>query len=412
MTIVFESLPMASLAPNASRYDLRSATAPMGSRQAIWMVWALLCLVAAIATGAVVLGIARSAKARAISFNIYLAALLVPDFLSLSAFAVSCIVNAAAGEYISPALCGVQAFHLTVSFVSMYWLVALVTLEVYWLLRATRELRDYHPPPPLRAAAKCIAVYSWTVLLASLVFWDGVPIGAVLMKGLVCLPAEYSPASATFTQSVFQTICYLLPLFFTLGVVARIQCLGLLKEPDSRLSRSTRSSLRNSQTASQHGSEGSSVSGARLAIARHSSIFSLASKVESSLHAYRHARSISMYFARLMLSVLWWVPFVVLTSVQTKSSVPIAIGFLLMPIGSIFASTMSLAKRDVREGVMDLLPWRCRSMGSAAVAPQGSETVEPPFTHTRDAGEQAAPGSVRPALTSPTDEGNPTFATR
>jgi len=206
------------------------------------------------------------------------------------------------------------------------------------------------------------------------------PTSAVLFRGLVCIPAETSRTSRIFSTSVYVPIAYALPLVLFICVGLRVKYEGLLKLPAlrARLHTSALPSVMNrthSNGKVQHRTGRISTSTS-----------------EDSWDNFEHARAMAMYFARLFLTLLWWVPFTVLTSSRSHSVVPLAVAFSLVPLGTVIVTALSLTKDDVREAVRSLIT------GGGRVAPH---LVDDSTSSALSMGRGSSSTIVKPTAASP-----------
>jgi hypothetical protein len=164
-----------------------------------------------------------------------------------------------------------------------------------------------------------------------------VPVYPRALRGLVCLPDSASAAEEPFFLLVyFQLFCGI-PLTVSLSIAFTLWWTGLIRFGKS--ARERRSSSRD--------------------------VSSLGAVPEmASIGRARQAKALSIYFLRLFVTCLLWIPGVGLNVYSQRSIIPIAIAIAWMSMIGVVSVPLSFAKQDVRVALVDLLP--CRNCSRAA----------------------------------------------
>jgi len=196
---------------NVSRYDLFRGMPDIETRETMWMLSTVFSIVGSLSSAVLALSILSSTRARASSFNLYLVALTLPDLL----YAVPCAVECAfkfSGRGIIPtvAMCEFQSFRHMFDGGSIIWMNAVITRELYRLLSKTAALENYVPPSGARVVSQVLAVYAYILVLASMPLW-GLPIRVAPLRGLFCMPVEYSPNSTLFLWFLYVPLMAAIP---------------------------------------------------------------------------------------------------------------------------------------------------------------------------------------------------------
>jgi hypothetical protein len=284
----------------------------------------VLATISGLASTALFTAILSSPKARSSVFNIYLAALNWPDITFSVAFLFTSLQNLGHGGYLI-GMCKYQSFFVAFGGSASFYMNALIAYEVYGLLSATKRLKAYIPPSNRTVILRVLAVYAWCAFLASCVLW-AVPIYPYLMRGLICLPSEVSTASSMFRFAVFMPMTFMAPVMFSVGIgfVSWLQGLIRFYPPMKALS-----------SGAEQGSMSVAIGNRR-----------------------RQARALFLYFTRIFVALLLWIPLVGSTMLDVRSIWPLASGMTLGFAQPIFTVAAALSKADVREALLiDLL--RC-----------------------------------------------------
>lgn len=312
----------------------------------MWAGWLTVSLLAAIASLSIMLSVLLSPSARAATFNLYLVALSIPDFVISFNCAITCGMNYKAGFYVSEGMCEWQAFYASFGIAGSFWLNALVARELHVLLRRTKALLDYRPPPPLVVARQCALVLLLCSLLSSTHLWDVFPFRAFPTYGIVCVVNDYDVGSSLFTWLVYMPSIAFLPCFYVFYVAYDCWRKRLFSFDDSIRPKelSARSSFRST--------EGDSEAGSIIA----------EMMTRRNERRTRQARALGLYFARIFLALLvMWVPAsIFLVLVKFRSPWGVWLGGTWGHLQGLVSALMCLTKSDVREAVIDLYTCRLR----------------------------------------------------
>lgn len=329
-------VPTHALLPNATRHEIRASYEGLAIRQSAWMLWSVFSAINSVGCWIVPLAILTSRRARVSSTNIYVIALCLPDALVGVAFTVNNVVNFREGWYTSRALCDFQAFYLIFTIGCSHYINALIALEVYRLLKITRDMGNYVQPSGWLVACRCLAAYVWSAFVALWPLFGFLPHRIFLLKGLVCLPSEYNVGSAFFYYLVFFPAISSAPLGVALFIGYRVhrQKLLDLKQLLPRKSQTTSVSL----------------------------------PEDAQRRKAQTARSIAIFFSRIFVTLLVWQFGAALALLDTYSSAPIIISLVWGLSQPILTVAVSLAKPDIRMAVMNLISCR-RFLGIGRVVP-------------------------------------------
>ena len=344
-----ELLDRATLASNASRYELFRASTDADTLATMWLVWAVVAELSAAACLLVMVAILCDRRARASSFNLYVVFVTLPDFLFSFLCGITCARNhARGGLYSDAAMCEFQAWYVIFGFTASPWLNACIAHELHGFQCATNELRVYVPPSRRRVAVQAACVYAWAAFIAS---WTliglvapAMPHRANAVGGMACMPIEHSAASTLFFWLCFVPMFVGAPLAYIIYVAAHTRRHNLV---------SRRRTL-----------------------------------------ASRQALSLALYFLRIfVVFLLMWGPSIVLIFVFDMRSPWLAwAGGSWSHLQGLIAVAMTLTKRDVACAVANALCCGCtpRPFGRAALylRPYGGARVKPaPGGETEEGGE-------------------------
>ena len=212
----------------ASRYDLVRASASPADLQIMWAIWAVLSFIAAAVTGTVFVAVIASQSARSAAFSLYVATLMLPDFLYAICCLITCILNHMNHGYVGAAHCEWQSIYLTFGSLASTWMNAVVAREVYTLVSKTARLETYVPRTPRTVLLQAAGVYTYAAVMASLTTWGVFPHQANVQGGMVCIPTEYSLAATLFGWLVFIPLAFGLPTNYIVFVAFRIWRDGLM----------------------------------------------------------------------------------------------------------------------------------------------------------------------------------------
>eukprot|EP00965_Chrysotila_dentata_P202076 6180922-Pleurochrysis_carterae.AAC.2 len=194
-------IPQALLSDNATRYERFRALPNDNTLHIMWTGWAIVTFVSASASALIIVGIMTAPAVRSNVLNIYLVALVFPDFLFSFCCGITCTINAAApqlGINHVPWMCELQSVYCIFGFVASPWMNAVVGYEVCRLLHANRWALTYMAPTIKVALRNAALVYLWALFVATWTLIPGLPHNANPIGGMACLPVEYDTASSVF----------------------------------------------------------------------------------------------------------------------------------------------------------------------------------------------------------------------
>jgi hypothetical protein len=183
----YNLVPFAEHSVNATGIDNRNMMPDEHSMQIMWAGWSLISFLAAFICIMIFAAVLVSKEARKSGFNLYLAALMVPDiFFSLNC-GITCAMNHAKRMYVSVFMCKYQTFYCTFGIAGSFWLNAVVAHEVYKVLKQKPGLGVFRGPSTKGVVYKSLAVYLFTTLVSSLPNWGVLPISGFPIRGLACI---------------------------------------------------------------------------------------------------------------------------------------------------------------------------------------------------------------------------------
>jgi len=288
----------------------------------MWVGWAITSFLAAASTGTVLVGVLSSRKARSTAFNLYIAGLMVPDFVFSLSCGLTCALNHAHDGFVSDAMCEWQSVYIVFGFAGSAWMNALPAREVYVLLCKSAHLEKYTPPSTKTVLLQIAAVFSFSLFLATWTLWGVLPHQANAIGGLACLPVEYSVASTLFFWLAFAPAFIGIPTVYTLYVAFRVW-------------RGTLITIR-----------------PRVSSAVAPSVF----QTRAVRARNRQARALTLYFARIFVVYIgMWLPAVFLIFVLKLHNEWLAwAGGLWSHLQGVVSAGMSLTKPDILVAVLAL----------------------------------------------------------
>jgi len=324
----YGAVPTSSLPANATLYQVRMSTPDDWVMMITWGIWTAAAAVDHVLTGTLIVAVLSIPKVRESTFNLYLAGLVGPDFVSSGGFVSTNTLNLSSHKYVSLAMCKWQGFYATFGIAGSFWMHALVAFELYRLLAATKRLRQFTFPSLRVAKARCLGIYALAAFISAMPSLGMVPVHPMPVRGLVCLPDPASPEEEPFFLLVYLSLFCTIP--FTLSMVVALVSwwTGLIRVRDS-----SRAQPSPSRTVG----------------------------AEPDLPAIRRAqqaRSLRIYFVRLWLVCVMWLPGIGLHIYSDCSILPLTIAISWMLMLNTVAVPLSFAKRDVRGALEDLLPYR------------------------------------------------------
>jgi hypothetical protein len=331
----------------------------------MWTGWSIISFITAFCSCSLCIAVLSSRKARASVFNLYLAAFMMPDFVfSFSCF-ITCWMNANHGGYTGGVMCDWQSFYLIFGVTGSCWLNGVIAHEVFTLLSRTATLVPYHPPSRRVVLLQVLGVYVWAAIVASMTLWGVLPHQAFMIRGLLCTPMEYSQVSTLFFWGCFIPLSVGLPSLYAVGVLIVSRKRNLLNmQPNEDALKAT---------------EASAMKATETAVYR---------------RRMRQARSISLYFSRIFLSLLiCWAPAIITYWLLTPRSHWISFaGAAWGHLQGTISTIASFTKPDVRDAVVAL--FSCgRIVPKPAISPACEEAyTEESSNHADNAVYPLGPG--------------------
>jgi len=224
------SIRVWELDEESTRYDRMKAAPSDSQMHNMWTAWSVVFFLFATFNLVVFLAVLLKKKTRRNPFNQYLLYIMFPDLILTATCAIQCAFLAAAGGYTDPALCKFQSFYLTWACAADSWLNAVVAFEVHRLLKASNRRLRYFPPTNKIVACRAVSVYLLAAFIASwsIVSISWLPHRTNALKGLVCVPVEFSRASTIFFWVVFFPSLIAIPLVYAVYVTCHVLYNGLL----------------------------------------------------------------------------------------------------------------------------------------------------------------------------------------
>jgi hypothetical protein len=295
--------------------------------QSLRVLWLVLFAMSAVINGSVVLAAFCSQKCRAVSSNILVVALVLCDSLANVGFVVILCRNVASSDDAGMPwwACEWLSFFSVFGIASSCWFNAAIAYEIQSLLSATKQLRRYTPPTRRAQLLRCLGLTLLISFISSWQLWAVLPHQTVMKRGLTCSPAEASPASALFYNAAFVPFAGAIPVVYIASLGLHSWWRGFFNFELRRKAASLSWSADETE------------------------------QVDAMRHRVQQARSITVFFSRIFLSLVLWLPSVLLTGANTISIVPLAVGMAWSPLQNIVSASMCLSKPDLREAVSGLL---------------------------------------------------------
>lgn len=188
------SSPLAS----GSRYALMRTIETPEKMVIYWAVWVGISATSALFNLFVIFTICCRGSLRTQMFNKLVVGLAIPDLVFSGSCAVTCTLNALAGEYFGGAFaCAFQSVYCIYGFTASIWMNVVITSELHRLAVCASKRTTYRALPAHKTYLRIALVYAFAMLMACAVFY-GLPIRAGAQRGLACLPMAYDLASELF----------------------------------------------------------------------------------------------------------------------------------------------------------------------------------------------------------------------
>ena len=197
-----------ALPANATRYDLFRASPSPATLQTMWLAWAFVSELSAVACALVILALLCDRRARQSPFNLYVIFVSLPDFLFSFLCGITCAYNYSRGGFFSDeAMCEFQAWYCIFGFTASPWLNACIAYELHGFLKSTTRLVAFRPPTRRRVIVQAMCVYAFAAFVASWTLFGraipSMPHRANAAGGMACLPVEFSVGSTLFFWLLF-----------------------------------------------------------------------------------------------------------------------------------------------------------------------------------------------------------------
>jgi hypothetical protein len=164
--------------------------------------------------------IVSSREARKHSFNIYLLSIMFPDIVFSLCCGITCLLNAIHQQYWAPWMCQFQQWYTVFGIGSNAWLNAVITYQLYTMLRYSHDRRRY---------IQCDLYVCWFLGTWGLFFQ---PVGA--LSGLACLPIDVDRRSTIIFRVVFVPLFVWIPTVYVLYAGAHVLYMKLLPPSGKR----------------------------------------------------------------------------------------------------------------------------------------------------------------------------------
>jgi hypothetical protein len=219
------------LQDNSTRYEQLLAAPSDETLVTMWTAWAAITLPIGLFISILFVAILSSREARKYSFNIYLLSIMLPDIVFSLCCSVTCLLNAMNQQYYAPWMCQFQQWYTVFGVGSNAWLNAIITHQLYTMLRYSHGRRRYTPPTRRTIILQASGVYTFVGFLGT---WGLFlqPVGA--LSGLACLPLDVDRRSTFIIWLVFVPLFVGIPLIYILYAGAYILYMKLLPPSGKR----------------------------------------------------------------------------------------------------------------------------------------------------------------------------------
>ena len=319
--------PTMELPANASVHDIRSSTPDEAFMRATWIVWSVLFFIVSICGTFVIVAILRSPHTRKSSFNIYLIALLLPDIFSAFCWSIVCVLSLAHGAYPGKIVCHWQACSAVWGVAGSFWMNALIAIEVYALLCATKRMENYQPPRRHVVILRSLGIYALITFIASMSMWEVLPHHPYLLRGMMCMPFDYNLTSFLFFMFIYNTLLSTIPVSIVFYIFYVGKRKGLL-DFNAELK-----ALDKMQTTGANDRE----------------------RRKTFHRKAKHAEALTRFYMRIFVALLMWLPTAILSLLNTRSAVPLFVAIVWGGAQNLLSLGISVTKPDVHNAVMELL---------------------------------------------------------
>lgn len=197
-----------------------------------WIAWAVLDGCFGLFSLTVWIAIVRSRRARSSPFNIYLLALMLPDWFYNFNFSITSTMNAINGEYWSYQMCAWQSWYSVWGIGANAWLNGLMAWEILRMLRSSHQMRRYQPPTRKQVLFNGAVVYLFIGIfsaLGSVRFVDSFySLDTAVHGSLTCGPKPFNQNQTLIVWLFFAPLFVLIPYVYVLYCVLEIYFRKLL----------------------------------------------------------------------------------------------------------------------------------------------------------------------------------------
>ena len=205
-----------NLTEDASRWDKIAAASSQEDMVQQWWGLGTVSLITTVIVATILSSILFYKEVRKSPFNQFLIGLMIPDLVFSFPCVFVCYMSAAVEHFYSSGMCNFQSFFLTWGITGNAWMNLIISLEVYKILKCSRNGIRYIPPKNSNIWKRIVAVYVYASILASLVFIpredSNFPFKVGVYAGAYCMPVEYSVPSALLLFLVFLPLIAGIPM--------------------------------------------------------------------------------------------------------------------------------------------------------------------------------------------------------
>jgi hypothetical protein len=192
------------------------------------ILWTSANGISMISTWALIIAIARSPKARSISFNVFLIFSILPDAYKNTSGFFSNLANLLMEDG-SPNACTVIGWNDAYWWCANSWMASVVFWHLRQLLLANKKTWRHEPPKMSRVIKESIAVQTFSVVMASFTL---VPVNwipkATAMSGCEAYPEEGHTGQHIFYWSFFMPLTSFIPTLWVTALWVEIWWKDLL----------------------------------------------------------------------------------------------------------------------------------------------------------------------------------------
>lgn len=230
-------LRFSDLNENSTRYDYLAAAPSDDDLVKMWIAIGTTSVAVSVWVGIIFSGILCSHKARALTFNLYLLFLMVPDFLMSFLCAIACFLAVSAGHWYSPFMCHFQSWFIVFGIGGNSWMTVVILRQIHKMLSNARRCIRYTNPTRKEVYIQSGIALLWATFLgiwAVLPTSWNIPIRTYPQQGYACVPIEYNFPSSLFYFLVFFPCLSGIPLLYTTYVIFDVWRKSLLPKRGQR----------------------------------------------------------------------------------------------------------------------------------------------------------------------------------